>query len=125
MAIAAAVAWVWSGVETVTASMRLASFSSICRKSAYLAAFAWRLNMCAARPESMSQSATMFWLSQPSMSTCPLPPEPIAAMLSRSFAPNTRRGTTIGKTTALVAATVVFRKSLRRMGETCGVVISQ
>ena len=80
----AAIAWLWSGVATITAS-RLFSLSSIRRKSLYLAAFGYLSKVLAARFQSGSAKAMMFSLEHPAMSLAPLPPTPIAAIFSFSF----------------------------------------
>src|ERR1700690_2221854 len=82
----AAVACMWSGVATITASMFLPSLSSIWRKSRYLAALGKALKDSAARRSSTSQSAAMFSVGAAARRlVAPCPPEPIAAKLSFSF----------------------------------------
>ncbi len=81
----AGIACMWSGVAMITASMFLASLSSILRKSAYFGAFSYCLKVFSAERASGSASATMFSEAQPAMSTAPRPPAPMAAMFSFSF----------------------------------------
>jgi len=66
MAHMAAMACMWSGVETVTASM-LFSLSSISRKSLYRLAFGYSSKVLAARTQSGSAKATMFSPAQAAM----------------------------------------------------------
>src|SRR6266850_7566145 len=84
IAAVAATAWVWSGVEMVTASIPF-SLSSMTRKSLYCFALGNFSKVLAACFQSVSQRATMFSLPQPSMSVAPFPPAPIAAILSFSL----------------------------------------
>jgi len=51
----------------------------------YCFAFGNSLNVLAADFQSGSAKATIFSVAQPVMSLCPLPPAPMAAMLSFSF----------------------------------------
>src|SRR5262249_8839387 len=91
----------WSGVPTVTASIRSASWSSILRKSLYFRAFGNALNVPPALWSSTSHRATMLAPSRltVAMSPPPMPPAPIPATLTRSLGatkpapPRTWRGT--------------------------------
>ncbi len=86
MAVTAAMAWVWSGVETTTASSRGPRSWSSSRKSAYFLASLCFSPWASSRCRSMSQMAT----SRPcraawSQSPLPLPPTPMQAMLNSSL----------------------------------------
>ena len=82
----AAVACMWSGMATITASMFLPSLSSIWRKSLYFVAFSKRVKVVAARRSSTSHSATMFSVGAAAeIFDAPCPPEPIAAKFSFSL----------------------------------------
>ncbi len=83
----AAVPCMWSGIAMITASIFLASLSSIFRKSVYFGRFGYRLKTCSALNESTSHSATMFSpkRAHPEMSLAALPPAPMEAMFSFSF----------------------------------------
>src|SRR5262245_28068710 len=83
MAASAATAWQWSAVDTVTASSF--SLSSISRKSLYFRAPEKRSKVRAAFFQSTSHRATTFSEAQPPMSEAPLPPAPMAPMLSFSL----------------------------------------
>ena len=86
MAHMAAVACMWSGMATITASMFLPSLSSICRKSLYLVALGKRLKVAAARRSSTSHSATMFSVGAAAeMLDAAWPPAPIDPKLSFSL----------------------------------------
>src|SRR3954469_21316990 len=82
----AAVACMWSGMATITASTFLPSLSSICRKSLYFVAFGKRSKVWDERLSSPSQRATMFSVGAAApMLDAPGPPEPIEAKLSFSL----------------------------------------
>src|SRR2546430_2939216 len=116
MARSAAGACMWSGVDTVTASMRLPSFSSITRKSLKRFACGYFRKEPAALTSSTSHNAQMFSLSTFSMSLAPLPPTPIPAMFNRLFAPRTFRVATNGKDNALTATAVCLTNCRRVRG---------
>ena len=119
-------AWLWSGVVTVMASMTF-SFSSMRRKSRYLAAFSYMALSAGSRSSlrmsraiissSTSQRATMFSERTPRVSEKPMPPTPTQAMLSVSLgafffwvAPTTWRGTIMIPAAAVEAAPRNFRR---------------
>ena len=88
MAITAAVACVWSGVETTTASSRGPSSWSSSRKSLYFLASLCFSPLASSRFWSMSQIATIRpWWAAWSVSLAPLPPTPMQAIFSVSFGP--------------------------------------
>ena len=88
MAVTAAEACVWSGVETTTASSRGPSSWSSSRKSLYFLASLCFSPLASSRFWSMSQSATIRpWWAAWSVSLPPLPPTPMQAMFSVSFGP--------------------------------------
>ncbi len=119
-------AWLWSGVVTVMASMTF-SFSSMRRKSRYLAAFSYMARSAGSTSSlrrsraiissSTSQRATMFSERTPRVSEKPMPPTPTQAMLSVSLgafffwvAPTTWRGTIMIPAAAVEAAPRNFRR---------------
>src|ERR1035441_7249923 len=74
-----------SGMAMMTASMFFSSLSSILRKSVYLGALGYLVNICEADAESGSVMATKFWLTQPLMSSAARPPAPMVAMFNFSL----------------------------------------
>ena len=106
------------------------SFSSMRRKSRYLAALSYmafslgssssRRRSLAMLSSSTSHRATMFCERQPRVSAAPMPPTPTQAMLSVSLgaflapfflvAPTTWRGTTMSPAAAVEAAPMNFRR---------------
>src|SRR5437867_13365286 len=84
MAVMAAIAWIWSGVLTTTAS-RLFSFSSMTRKSWYRLASGNFLNAFAALLSSTSHKATMFSVLKLLRFSTPRPPAAMMPSLSFSF----------------------------------------
>jgi hypothetical protein len=79
-------AWLWSGVETVTAWISLPTSSNIFRQSVYRLAFECFSAILASRFSSMSQMATrLVCLAAWSQSLSPLPPTPTQARPIRSL----------------------------------------
>ena len=75
----------WSGVETVTASIWLpilsrSTLKSLKRRSGPISG--WSAKVAAALASSTSQKATRFSLISPETALAPLPPTPMHAMLS-------------------------------------------
>ena len=69
----------------ITASMFFSSLSSILRKSLYLVALGYLLNMLEAETSSGSVKATKFWPVQPLMSSAARPPAPMVARFNFSL----------------------------------------
>ena len=112
MAAEAATAWVWSGVETETASKFLCSFSMSTLQSSYTFASGYLLKVAAPFNWSTSHRKAIFAFScgtnaffssshlliNPAQSLVPFPPAPIVAIYNVSLGavnprPNTWRGT--------------------------------
>ena len=83
--VIAAGAWVWSGVETDTASISFAISANIFRKSENRFALGWRCAAAARLLESTSQRATTStfgWELRDPRSAAPMPPTPMLARRS-------------------------------------------
>lgn len=91
--MAAANAWLWSAVLTVSASILPDIVSNSLRKSVNPAAAGNFLILACNEVSSQSHNATTSpWFAAWSRSPEPLPPTPIPATRRRSLAPHTRAG---------------------------------